>query len=139
MIFTLDQQLYKYAVEIQWALPDVFPPFAFFVRLGGMHMLMSFIGAIGNLITETGLTDVMSTVFAGVHKMLLGKKFPMCMRALRMVVEVILIPIIDDITVQNYDVFMTKLQERALKSKTYKLWTDCLVKPVLLMMTYVRA
>ena len=48
-IFTLDQQLYKYAIEIQWALPDVFPQSTFFVRLGGMHMLMSSIGAIGNL------------------------------------------------------------------------------------------
>ena len=134
-IFTLDQQLYKYAVEIQWALPDVFPPSAFFVRLGGTHMLMSFIGAIENLMIEIGLTDVMSTAFAGVHKMLLGKKFLICMRALRMVVEV---PIIDDITVQNY-VFMTKLEERASKHEACKLWVDYLVKPVLLIITYVKA
>ena len=91
--------------------------------------------------SETGLTDVMSSAFSGIHKMLLGKKFPMCTRALRMVVEVILIPIIDDLelTAQNYDVFMANLEERALKSKTCKLWVDCLVKPVLLMMKYVRA
>ena len=75
-VFTLDQQLYRYAVEIQWALPDVFPPSVFLVRLGGMHMLMSFIGTVGNLMTETGLADIMSSAFAGVHKMLLGKKFP---------------------------------------------------------------
>ena len=60
-----------------------------------------------------------------------------------MVVEVILIPIIiiDDLelAVQNYDVFMANLEERALKSMTCKLWVDCLVKPVLLMMKYVRA
>ena len=138
-VFTLDQQLYRYAVEIQWALPDVFPPSAFLVRLGGMHMLMSFIGAVGNLMSETGLADIMSSAFAGVHKMLLGKKFPMCMRALRMVVEVILIPTIDDHEVQCNDAFMANLEARALKSKTCKLWLDCLVKPVLLMMAYVRA
>ena len=138
-VFTLDQQLYRYAVEIQWALPDVFPPSAFLVRLGGMHMLMSFIGTVGNLMTETGLADIMSSAFAGVHKMLLGKKFPMCMRALRMVVEVILIPIIDDHEVHCNDAFMANLEARALKSKTCKLWLDCLVKPVLLMMAYVRA
>ena len=34
-VFTLDQQLYRYAIEIQWALPDVFPPSEFLVRLGG--------------------------------------------------------------------------------------------------------
>ena len=28
-VFTLDQQLYRYAVEIQWALPDAFPPTTF--------------------------------------------------------------------------------------------------------------
>ena len=91
--------------------------------------------------SETGLADVMSSAFSGVHKMFLGKKFPMCMRALRMVVEVILIQIIDDLklAMQNYDVFMANLEERALKSKTCKLWVDCLVKPVLLMMKYVRA
>ena len=106
-----------------------------------MHMLMSFIGAIGNLMSETGLADVMSSAFSGVHKMLLGKKFPMCMKALRMVVGVILIPVIDDLelAVQNYDVFMANLEERALKSKRCKLRVDCLVKPVLLMMKYVRA
>ena len=67
-VFTLDQQLYRYAVENQWALPDVFPPSAFLVRLGGMHVLMSFIGTVGNLMTETGLADIMSSAFAGVHK-----------------------------------------------------------------------
>ena len=40
---------------------------------------------------------------------------------------------------QNYDIFMANLEERALKSKTCKLWVDCLVKLVLLMMKYVRA
>ena len=71
--------------------------------------------------------------------MFLGKKFPMCMRTLRMVVEAILIQIIDDLelAMQNYDVFMANLEERALKSKTCKLWVDCLVRPVLLMMKYV--
>lgn len=78
-LFTLDQQHYRYAVEIQWALPEVFPHSSFIVRLGGMHMLMSYIGAVGNLMRETGLADIMSSAFAGVHQMLIGKKFPMCM------------------------------------------------------------
>ncbi len=142
-ICTFDQQLYRYAVEIQWTLPEVFPTSSFVVKLGGMHMLMSFIGAVGNLMAETGLSDIMSSAFAGVHKMLIGKKFPMCMRALpmcmralRMVVEVILEPIINEHSAQG---FMATLEARALESKTCKLWLDCLVKPVLLMMTYVRA
>ena len=67
-IFTFDQQLYRYAVEIQWALPEVFPTSSFVLRLGGMHMLISFIGAVGNLMAETGLSDIMSSAFAGAQK-----------------------------------------------------------------------
>ena len=50
-----------------------------------------------------------------------------------------LIPIFDDPNVQCSDNLIAELEERALKSKTCKLWLDCLVKPVLLMMAYVRA
>ena len=39
-----------------------------------MHMLMSFVGAIGTLMTETGLAQILETVFGGVAKMLTGKK-----------------------------------------------------------------
>ena len=138
-LFTLDQQLYKYAVEIQWALPEVFPPSSFILRLGGMHMLMSFIGAVGNLMAATGLADTMSSAFAGVNKMLAGKKFPMCMRALRMVAEVILEPVLKELEVGCYDTFIGRLEEKAERSKTCRLWLDCLIKPVLLMMAYVRA
>ena len=109
-LFTLDQQLYRYAVEIQWPLPEVVPPSSFILRLGGMHMLMSFIGAIGNLMTETGLADITSLAFAGVHKMLVGKKFPMCMRAFRMVVEVILEPVLKELEVGCCDTFIGNLK-----------------------------
>ena len=85
---------------------------------------------------ETGLADIMSSAFAGVNKMLIGKKFPMCMRALRMVVEVVLQPILNELTVQCYDTFIASLEERAQKSRTCRLWLDCLIKPVVLMMTY---
>ncbi|CAH3187555.1 unnamed protein product, partial [Porites lobata] len=46
-IFTSDQQLYKVAVEVKWTDPERFADVI--VRLGGMHMLMSFVGAIGTL------------------------------------------------------------------------------------------
>ncbi len=71
--------------------------------------------------------------------MLIGKKFPMCMRALRMVVEIILEQLIKDLKVQCYDTLMASLEERAQKSRTCRLWLECLIKPVLLMMAYVRA
>ncbi len=93
-------------------------------------MLMSFIGSVENLMTETGLADILSSAFGGVHKMLIGKKFPMCMRALRMVVEIILEQLIKDLKVQCYNTLMASLEERGQKSRTCMLWLECLIKPV---------
>ena len=47
-------------------------------RLGGMHTLMSFAGAVGTLM-------VLEATFVGVTKMLSGKKFPQNIRAMRLV------------------------------------------------------
>ena len=52
-------------------------------RLGGMHMLMSFVGSIGTLMTNTGLQEIMQSAFGGVAHMLRGKKYPQNVRALR--------------------------------------------------------
>ena len=49
-VFTADQQPYRVSLEVQWAHPDLFPNLI--PRLGGMHMLMSFVGAIGTLMAE---------------------------------------------------------------------------------------
>jgi hypothetical protein len=51
---------------------------------------MSFVGAVGTLMAESGLSDVLSAVFGGVPKMLSGKKFPQNVRALRMLSEEVL-------------------------------------------------
>ena len=84
-IFTNDQQLYRADVNVTWVYPDLFTNFV--PRLGCMHFLMTFIGAVGTLMGNTGLSEIMQTAFGGVPKMLTGKKFPQNMRALRMVVE----------------------------------------------------
>ena len=65
-MFTADQQLYRVAIEVQWAYPDRFPNLM--PRLGGMHMLMSFVGAIRTLMAETGLAQILESVFGGVEK-----------------------------------------------------------------------
>ena len=57
----------------------------------------------------------------------------------RMVVEVLLTPVINDLEVYCYDTFMANLEAKSMKSRTCKLWLECLIKPVLLMMIYVRA
>ena len=109
------------------------------LRLGGMHALMSFVGAIGSLMAGSGLSDVLSGVFGGVPKMLSGKKLPQNVRALRMITEVVLHIIIPDSNFQKADDLMTALDSIANQSRTTKLWIDVLVKPVFLMMAYIRA
>ena len=136
-IFTADQQLYRVAVEIQWAHPDLFPNLI--PRLGGMYMLMSFVGAIGTLMEESGLAQILGSVFGGIEKMLIGKKFPMNMRAMRMMAEELFRDVICNYQLKDHNNFMTVLEDLASKSRTAKMWVDVFIKPVLIMMQYVRA
>ena len=55
-----------------------------------MHLLMSFIGCIETLMANSGLKEILNKTFSSVKKILNGKKFPMNLRALRMVVEELL-------------------------------------------------
>ena len=64
-IFTVDQQLYRITVNALWAYPEQFENFI--PRLGGMHMLMSFVGTVGTLMNNTGLEELMNSAFGGVY------------------------------------------------------------------------
>ena len=57
-VVTCDQQLYRVAVKVLWTHPVRFQHM--YLRLGGMHALMSFVGVIGSLLAESGLSDVLS-------------------------------------------------------------------------------
>ena len=46
-------------LKVLWALPETFPNFI--PRLGGMHMLMSYVGCVGNLMTNSGLEEVLGS------------------------------------------------------------------------------
>ena len=98
---------------------------------------MSFVEAVGSLMSNTGLTEIMQTTFGGVPKMLTGKKFPQNARALRMVVEELMRSIV--VTTEDYEQLLSILDDKASHSRTAKLWIDNLIKPVLLMMVFVRA
>ena len=90
-ILTLDQQLYRVALHVLWENQAKFHNF--YLRLGGMHLLMSYCGGIGTLMADTGIVEILSVAFGGVLKMLSGKKFPQNVRALRMLVEELLRPL----------------------------------------------
>ncbi len=137
VVFTCDLQLYRVALYVIWAYPEQFSNVI--MRLGGMHSLMSFVGSIGALMAETGLNESMASVFGGVSKMLSGKKFPQNVRAMRMVAEEILRKVVRITDINNMDELMTLLESIAASSKTSKLWVDVLVKPVFIMMMFIRA
>ncbi len=101
--------------------------------------LMSFVGAIGSLMTESRLSCALSEVFGRVAKMLNGKKFPQNVHALWMMAEEVMQSVITDGHFQKADDLMTALDQIASQSRTAKLWVEVLVKPVLLMMSYIRA
>ena len=136
-LLTCDQQLYRIAVHVSWDQPERFKDM--YLRLGGRHALMSFAGAVGSLMAESWLSDILSEVFGGVPKMLSGKKFPQNVHALRMIAEEVVRGLFMDHHFENTEDLMKALDQIASESRTVKLWVEILVKPVLLMMTYVMA
>ena len=122
-------------VDITWVYPEMF--LKFIPRLGGMHWLMSFVGCVGTLMANSGLSEILKSAFAGVEKMLLGKKVPMNVRALRLLMSEILRGHINDIFCFND--LISYFENASSKSITSKHWVENLIKPVLLMMQFMRA
>ena len=137
VVFTADQQLYRVALHVQWNDPITFKNVI--LRLGGMHTLMSYIGCVGTLMDNSGLTELLSGQFAGVQKMLSGKKFPENVRALQMLAEELLRPVFLSHDIQTMKDLMDILDGFSQRSKTTQLWVDCIIRPVLVMMKFIRA
>ena len=137
VVFTADQQLYRVAVHVMWENRALFGNI--YLRLGGMHMLMSYVGCIGSLMAGSGIVEVLSEAFAGVLKMLTGKKYPDNVRALRMLVEELIRPLFQTRNMICMDELQQALNDTASHSRTAKLWVNCLIKPVFTIMKYVRA
>ena len=95
-VFTCDQQLFRATFDIMWDDPARWKHF--YPRIGGMHWLMSFVGSFGKLMKNSGLDMLMKTAFAGIEKMLIGKKFPMNIRALQVVATELLRTLINEDT-----------------------------------------
>ena len=68
--------------------------------------------------------------------MLIGKKFPMNIRALLLVILELLRGLVDEIV--DYDDLIFFLDSLAIKSYLAKHWVNNLIKPILIMMLYVR-
>lgn len=74
-VFTADQQLFSPcdAKRVIWVHSEKF--INFILWLGGMHMLISFVGCVV-LMADTGLEEVLKTGFGGVACLITGKNFP---------------------------------------------------------------
>ena len=103
-----------------------------------MHTLMSFIGCVGSLMANSRLRQLLKSAFGGVKKMFNGKKFPQDFRALRLVAEELLRGIFKE-DICNYNDFISTLEEFGSSSRTAKLWLDVLVRPVFIVLKFVRA
>ncbi|CAG4984765.1 unnamed protein product [Parnassius apollo] len=86
---TFDQPLYLKAREISFG--------SIMVRLGGFHLLMSFLGCIGHTMAGSGLKDVLCQIFAAnsVDKMLTGHAYSRAVRG-HLLVQLVLAHIILD-------------------------------------------
>ena len=100
---------------------------------------MNFIGSIGSLMAESGLYKLLDSTFAYVQKMMTGKKFPQNMRALRIVAEELLRPILTVGTVNDMHGLKSILSDISSRSKTSHLWIDCVIKTVFKTMMYICA
>ena len=98
---------------------------------------MCFVGCIGKLMQNSGIDLLMKAAFAGVDSMLVGKKFPMNTRALRIVVVELLRMLIDKTTTQ--DDLNETLQVLQKDSQLAEHWITNLIYPVLLIKLHVRA
>jgi hypothetical protein len=137
VVFTADLQLYRIALHVQWENPIQLGNIH--LRLGGMHLLMSYCGSIGTLMADTGIVEILSPVFGGVLKMLSGKKFPQNVRALRMLVEELLRSIFTNHQLECMADLTDILDDLASQSRTTKLWVECLIKPMFLVLQFIRA
>jgi len=70
--FTNVLRLYEVAVNLMCVYPERI--MNFIPRFGGMHLSMSYIGAFGTLMANTGLEGTMQSAFGGVSTMLSGKR-----------------------------------------------------------------
>lgn len=130
-----DLQLFKIAIQIQWADPLRWRHLV--LRPGGMHTLMSFLGSIGTLMKGSGLEDLLHAAYKGVPNMLNGKAWPKALRGFRMVLTVILETFILKGSTALED--LEGVLEQARQSPTGRVWVDCFIIPVVIAHLFIRA
>ncbi|XP_022204652.2 uncharacterized protein LOC111061263 [Nilaparvata lugens] len=91
-IVTFDQPLFLKAMDIVGASDKDSKISKTVVRLGGFHLLMSYMGAIGKIMEGSGLEDLWGTVYgkATVSHMMNGHAYDRCLRAFTLTVAALM-------------------------------------------------
>ena len=76
-----------------------------------MHMLKSFVSAIGTLMSETGISEILASTSIRYNKDFSGKKFPQNVRAMRIVVQEFLRPTFQNTYIASMNVLMATLEK----------------------------
>ena len=108
---TFDQPLYKLARTITEA--EKFP---IVVRLGGFHMLMSFLGSVGTLMKGSGLEELFETIYPSntVGHMFSGKAVARALRGHMMAHSAIMTLLLENL---DYDYsFLKSFYEKAMNN-----------------------
>ncbi|XP_028418322.1 uncharacterized protein LOC114543611 [Dendronephthya gigantea] len=105
---TFDQPLYVKAVDMVAASSSGSELSSVIVRLGGFHLLMSFMGAVGYIMGGSGLKELWSLIYAvdSVEKMLNGHAYARALRAhfltqLALIIVILRNAEIDDLTIEQ--------------------------------------
>ena len=137
LYFTVDMQLYKIVIDILFYQPVLFQTIV--PISGGLHSIMNNIHDVC-VIFSPALKHILASTFGSVEKMMQGKKYPQNFRALKLLAEVILTDVLEkNPQIQSMKQLTDHLEAQSAKSKTTKLWVDCLIKPVFIWCAFLRA
>lgn len=111
-IITFDQPLYIKSRDIVEA--SIFDEVHMVVRLGGFHLLMSYMGCIGQIMAGSGINDILSITYAegSVEKILSGHSYARAVRAHIILQQALsqLLRVFDEIKKENIE-FQTLLED----------------------------
>ena len=131
---SVDLQLYQTACLVQWNDPQRWT--GLILHPGMMHTLMSFLGCIGTLMKASGVEVLMSAAFGCITSIINGKAWTNALRAYRLIIAVLLRSFYSN-GAKTYQELSDYL-EAAREHPTGRLWVDCLIKPTLIALMFLR-
>ncbi|CAG4951420.1 unnamed protein product [Parnassius apollo] len=133
-IVTFDQPLY--AREIVSAAPEGSELSKIIIRLGGFHLLMSFMGAIGHIMQGSGMKEVLAEIYASksLEKMFNGHAYARAVRAhtlLQLTLAIVILKEVEMNNIMDADLIINieHILEYEERGPTAKLWIQyfCMV------------